>query len=155
MSAFGPKRTSLVAPHMSAIGCKAEMAFCGITLSRSGLKRTWLVAAHMSAFDPKRTSDHGHYPISTFAMTGTPERGFADFCHGRLEQYSRAPPRPRLSCIPARHRKCVATTRRCRAQAVDNLRGPAHTDRHREQPPQVPVLENFTQRFLVDNAAAR
>jgi hypothetical protein len=58
MSAIGPKRTSLVAPHMSAIGCKADMAFCGITLSRSlsGVKRTWLVAAHMSAFDPKRTS---------------------------------------------------------------------------------------------------
>src|SRR4029434_324681 len=57
MSAIGPKRTSLVAPHMSAIGCKADMAFCVITLSRSlsGVKRTWLVAAHMSAFDPKRT----------------------------------------------------------------------------------------------------
>jgi hypothetical protein len=58
MSAFGPKQTSASALHMSAIGCKADMAFCGITLSRSlsGVKRTWLVAAHMSAFDPKRTS---------------------------------------------------------------------------------------------------
>ena len=28
MSAIGTKRTSLVAPHMSAIGCKADMAFC-------------------------------------------------------------------------------------------------------------------------------
>src|SRR5262249_19258056 len=27
-SAFGPKRTSLVAPHMSAIGGKADMPFC-------------------------------------------------------------------------------------------------------------------------------
>ena len=26
MSAFGPKRTSLVAPHMSAFGGKADMA---------------------------------------------------------------------------------------------------------------------------------
>jgi hypothetical protein len=39
MSAFGPKRTSLVAPHMSAFGGKADMTFCGA----------------MSAFDPKRT----------------------------------------------------------------------------------------------------
>ena len=28
MSAFGTKRTSLVAPHMSAIGGKADMTFC-------------------------------------------------------------------------------------------------------------------------------
>jgi len=27
-SAFGPKRTSLVAPHMSAFGGKADMPFC-------------------------------------------------------------------------------------------------------------------------------
>jgi hypothetical protein len=42
---------------MSAFGAKADMAFCGISLSRSllGVKRTWLVAAQMSAFDPKRT----------------------------------------------------------------------------------------------------
>ena len=29
MSAFGTKRTSLVAPHMSALGGKADMTFCG------------------------------------------------------------------------------------------------------------------------------
>ena len=29
MSAFGPKRTSLVAPHMSAFGGKADLTFCG------------------------------------------------------------------------------------------------------------------------------
>jgi hypothetical protein len=29
MSAIGPKRTSLVAPHMSAFGGKADMTFCG------------------------------------------------------------------------------------------------------------------------------
>ena len=40
MSAFGVKRTSLVALRMSAIGGKADMA----------------IALHMSAFDPKRTS---------------------------------------------------------------------------------------------------
>ena len=28
MSAIGTKRTSLVAPHMSAFGCKADMMFC-------------------------------------------------------------------------------------------------------------------------------
>ena len=28
MSAFGTKRTSLVAPHMSAFGGKADMTFC-------------------------------------------------------------------------------------------------------------------------------
>jgi hypothetical protein len=28
MSAFGPKRTSVVAPHMSAFGGKADMTFC-------------------------------------------------------------------------------------------------------------------------------
>jgi hypothetical protein len=51
MSALGPKRTSLIAPHMFAFGVRADMAFCGISLSRSllGVKR-------MSAYDPKRTS---------------------------------------------------------------------------------------------------
>jgi len=28
MSAIGPKRTSLVAPHMSAFGVKADMPYC-------------------------------------------------------------------------------------------------------------------------------
>src|SRR5262249_935508 len=57
MSAFGPKRTSVVAPHMSAFGGKADMTGCGCLLSRSllGVKGTWLIAAHMSAYDPKRT----------------------------------------------------------------------------------------------------
>ena len=57
MSAIGPKRTSLVAPHMSAFGGKADMAFCGNPLSGSllGVKRTWHIASHMSVFDPKRT----------------------------------------------------------------------------------------------------
>src|SRR5512132_1258846 len=56
-SAIGPKRTSPVAPHMSAFGGKADMTLCRNPLSRSllGVKRTWLVAAHLSAFDPKRT----------------------------------------------------------------------------------------------------
>ena len=35
MSAIGPKRTSLVAPHMSAFGGKADMTICGNLLSRS------------------------------------------------------------------------------------------------------------------------
>jgi hypothetical protein len=58
MSAFGPKRTSLVALHMSAFGGKADMTLCGNPLLRSllGIKRTWRFAAHMSAYDPKRTS---------------------------------------------------------------------------------------------------
>jgi hypothetical protein len=58
MSAFGPKRTSLVAPQMSAFGGKADMTLCGNPLSRSllGVKRTSLFATHMSAYDPKRTS---------------------------------------------------------------------------------------------------
>src|SRR5262245_51372746 len=58
MSAIGPKRTSLVAPHMSAFGGKADMTVCGCLLFRSllGVKRTWAIALHMSAFDPKRTS---------------------------------------------------------------------------------------------------
>jgi hypothetical protein len=57
MSADGPKRTSVIAPHMSAFGGKADMTVCGKSLSRSllGVKRTWLVATHMSASDPKRT----------------------------------------------------------------------------------------------------
>jgi len=62
MSAYGPKRTSVVAPHMSAFGGKADMALCENPLSRSllGVKRTWLFAAHMSAYDPKRTSTAPH-----------------------------------------------------------------------------------------------
>src|SRR5262247_2320850 len=57
MSAYGPKRTYLVAPHMSAFGGKADMADCGSPLSRSllGVKRTCGFAPHMSASDPKRT----------------------------------------------------------------------------------------------------
>jgi hypothetical protein len=30
MSAFGPKQTFLVAPHMSAFRGKADMTFCGV-----------------------------------------------------------------------------------------------------------------------------
>ena len=40
MSAIGTKQTSLVAPHMSAFGGKADIAE---------------LALHMSAYDPKRT----------------------------------------------------------------------------------------------------
>jgi hypothetical protein len=45
MSAPGPKRTSLVAPHMSALGGKADMLSRGAPLSRSLLGVNW----------PKRT----------------------------------------------------------------------------------------------------
>src|SRR5262245_35898739 len=56
MSAIGPKRTSLVAPHMSAFGGKADMTIWACLLLRSllGAKRTCGFALHMSAFDPKR-----------------------------------------------------------------------------------------------------
>src|SRR5262245_8300713 len=49
MSAFGPKRTSLVAPHMSAFGGKADMMFCERPLSQSllGVKRTCRFALHI------------------------------------------------------------------------------------------------------------
>ena len=30
-AAIGPKRTFLVAPHMSAFGCKADMTICGVS----------------------------------------------------------------------------------------------------------------------------
>jgi hypothetical protein len=42
---------------MSAFGGKADMTFCGNTLSRSllGAKRTCPFALHMSAYDPKPT----------------------------------------------------------------------------------------------------
>ena len=33
MSAIGTKRTSVFAPHMSAIGGKADMTFCGNSLA--------------------------------------------------------------------------------------------------------------------------
>ena len=58
MSAIGPKRTSLIAQHMSAFGGKADMTFCENPLSRSllGIKRTCFVAPPVSAFDPKQTS---------------------------------------------------------------------------------------------------
>ena len=60
MSAFGPKRTSLAATHMSVFGGKADMTVCGNPLSRSllGSKRTCPFAVHMSANDPKRTLHH-------------------------------------------------------------------------------------------------
>ena len=59
MSAIGPKQTWAVAPHMSALGGKADTAFRESPLSRSllGARRTSLVALHMSASDPKRTFD--------------------------------------------------------------------------------------------------
>ena len=49
MSAIGTKRTSLVAPHMSAFGGKADMTVCGNPLSRSllGVKRTCRFALHI------------------------------------------------------------------------------------------------------------
>jgi hypothetical protein len=58
MSAIGPKRTSLVAPHMSALRGEADTTGCGSPLLRSllGVKRTLRFALHMSANDPKRTS---------------------------------------------------------------------------------------------------
>jgi hypothetical protein len=57
MSAIGPRRTSLVALHMSACAGKADMTVCGSPLSRSllGVKRTCRFALHESAYDPKRT----------------------------------------------------------------------------------------------------
>src|SRR4029450_9366459 len=67
MSAIGPKRTSLVGPHMSALGGKADMTVCGNPLSRSllGVKRTSLFATHVSAFDPKRTLTPSHRGLWT------------------------------------------------------------------------------------------
>jgi hypothetical protein len=58
MSAFGPKRASIVALQMSAFGGKADIAVCENPLSQSllGVKRTCRFALHMSANDPKRTS---------------------------------------------------------------------------------------------------
>src|SRR5215510_4542851 len=69
---MGPKRTSVVAPHMSAFGGKADMPFCTVprlsangpkqtcqktqSMSLLGVKRTWAGAVQMSAYDPKRTS---------------------------------------------------------------------------------------------------
>src|SRR5262245_6084486 len=77
MSAYGPKRTSLVALRMSAFGGKADVTFCENSLSRSllGVKRTCRFALHMSACDPKRTS----------ACTGCGRAGrFRRFLCGRL-----------------------------------------------------------------------
>src|SRR5262249_51872096 len=83
MSAFGPKQTSVSAPHMSAFGDKADMTVCRSLLSRSllGLKRTCSVAPHMSAYDPKRTSDRrrsGPPPvvIGDVIVAQAIERGF-------------------------------------------------------------------------------
>src|SRR5215471_2527481 len=48
MSAIGPKRTSIVAPHMSAFGCKADMPFC-----------TAHVCLTQSGHSPPQHLDHG------------------------------------------------------------------------------------------------
>src|SRR6476660_3740782 len=45
MSAFGPKRTSLAAPHMSAFGGKADMTFCN---ARIGFKPKADIAPFLS-----------------------------------------------------------------------------------------------------------
>jgi hypothetical protein len=52
MSAFGPKRTCASAPHMSALGVKADMTLCGNPLSR-GVKRTCSFKAATRICDPK------------------------------------------------------------------------------------------------------
>jgi hypothetical protein len=97
MSAYGPKRTSLVAPHMSAFGGKADMAYCGNTLSRSllGVKRTCRFALHMSAFDPKRTSNliRGPKPDS---------RRVSRCCRALCGRVPQRPPRNRLRRRAAR-----------------------------------------------------
>src|SRR5262245_27237809 len=75
MSAIAPKRTCLVAPHMSAFGGKADMRFCACLLLQSllGVKRTCLVAPHMSAFDPKRTSVHARpLPVYWYGLIRCP-----------------------------------------------------------------------------------
>src|SRR5215831_2676082 len=83
MSAIGPKRTSLVAPHMSAFRGKADMTIWACLLLRSllGVKRTWVGALHMSAFDPKRTSRHVQFhPVGPQSnVTSNPPFG----CIGR------------------------------------------------------------------------
>jgi hypothetical protein len=57
MSASGPKRTSLVALHMSALGGKADMLPLKKIRLDDCTDRFWdiALAAHMSACDPKRT----------------------------------------------------------------------------------------------------
>ena len=55
MSAFGTKRTSLVALHMSAFG----------------VKRTWHFAAQMSAYDPKQTGVFRPRPEPPLVFTGS------------------------------------------------------------------------------------
>src|SRR5262245_62075946 len=55
MSAFGPKRTCLVALHMSAFGGKADMTFRGSPLLRS--EQSGHAVLHcICLLDPKRTS---------------------------------------------------------------------------------------------------
>jgi hypothetical protein len=58
MSAIGPKRTSLAAPHMSAFGGKADMRLCGNPLSRSLVRRTRLLltqSGHSPCVGPRST----------------------------------------------------------------------------------------------------
>jgi hypothetical protein len=47
MSAFGPKQTSQVAPHMSAFGGKADMTFCS-AMAILGHKRTSSISVAQS-----------------------------------------------------------------------------------------------------------
>jgi hypothetical protein len=52
-SAFGPKRTSLAAPHMSAFGGKADMAFC----KTSALDAKQLLARSRNNYHPTLFAD--------------------------------------------------------------------------------------------------
>src|SRR4029453_18743076 len=66
MSAFGPKQTWAIAPHMSAFGGKADMALYGNPLSRSllGVKRT----SHRGPWTvPRACRSKTHYFIVTLA----------------------------------------------------------------------------------------
>jgi hypothetical protein len=67
-SAIGPKRTCLVAPHMSAFGGKADMALCGNALLRSLLGQSGH-ALRTSAFAPKRTFSRAPFRRPVWADT--------------------------------------------------------------------------------------
>src|SRR5215467_12337693 len=79
MSAFGPKRTSLVAPHMSAFRGKADMTVCESPLSLSllGVSGHALLRRTCPLLTHRRHRWHLYPPIEPLRSSVTHGSGFA------------------------------------------------------------------------------
>ena len=77
MSAFGPKRTSQIAPHMSAFGGKADMARFYSTFGKSGTQYEIASNTSTDKYQPKNKTEFlcgrkvGHGSLNNSPRTST------------------------------------------------------------------------------------